>query len=181
VVVDHLPAPTRAMQEEGNPSISKVGPPVELALEVEVQKSRSNLAQNSYRYIAHLHHCDALKEPSDLMIVLRDTFPTLHWLGHLLGNIDALVVVVIPNSHELFGVEHEKALTILLNHGRNLLPILFGCWHRTLSFFLFISHRCSRFHTFSSARAHALCTITPNTHLMRVQRFIGSCREGAHI
>ena len=66
---------------------------------------------------------------------------TLHvtaWLtgrDHFLRNMVDLIVALIPDRHERFCIQSSKPLTILVNDGRNLLLIVFLCWHSSSSCF----------------------------------------------
>src|SRR2546425_813400 len=136
MVVDHLPRPALAVQEKGDSSICNVRLPVDLALEMEAQKSRGNIAENIHRHIAHLHRSDPFKEPGYPLVVVFYPYPASHWLGHFLSNVNDMVVVLVPDGLEPFYIHDGKPMTILLNDPRNLLSVQLTYCHSTFSLLL---------------------------------------------
>ena len=133
MVMNYLPGPILAPQDERISTISSVLVPADLALEMKGAESVGNVTDNIHRHVAHRHH-PCSQETRYPIVVLLYRCPAPYWVGCLQRNVDDVVVTLIPNGSERCDIKDGKPKTILFNNLCNILLVLLDSSHSLLSF-----------------------------------------------
>src|SRR5215510_11238423 len=83
MIVDDLPRPACATQDEGIPCIKEKGLalPLEARFGMDMTKSVRHIAKDIHRQVTDLHSLDPIDECGDVFVILLYSSPAPHWLG----------------------------------------------------------------------------------------------------
>src|SRR2546422_2621140 len=123
--MDRLPLTIRTMEDE------RVSPSVREWLvilsrptfEPIGEESEGHVAEHVDRQVADLHQGHIPKNPGNASIVSLNTSPAADRLRLLLGDVNDVGILPVPDGFEAFHVERLEAKAIVLDERCDLLPV----------------------------------------------------------